>query len=241
LIISIFLVTLLTIFATTLSTITGFGTTTITLPIMLFFFPIHETILFIAIIHWFENIWRLILFRKGANWKLILSFGIPALFAGAIGARASIHMPEEILTRILGIFLFGYSAFIILKPKFKRRKTTQNSIVGGIFSGFFAGIIGLGGAIRSAFLTAFDLPKIVYLFSTNAISLLIDTVRLPIYGLNGTKLPTSFAWAAIAFIPLSLVAAIYAKKLVVKIPQKYFRLVITIFLGLAGLKFLLCP
>jgi hypothetical protein len=148
-------------------------------------------------------------------------------------------MPEEILIRMLGIFLLSYAIFIILKPKATLRKNTKNNIIGGSFSGFFAGIIGLGGAIRAAFLNAYNLEKISYIFSTNAISLLIDSSRLPIYMCNGTKLNIVFILSATFFIPLSLIGTILAKRLVIKIPQQIFRILVTIFLGLAGIKFLL--
>jgi len=238
-ILQIILVTLLTTASSAVCTIAGFGTTTISLPILLFFFPIHQAILFIAVIHWFENIWRMILFRQGINWMLILQFGIPAMIASALGARASIKMPEEILIRMLGIFLLSYAVFIILKPKATLRKRTRNNIIGGSFSGFFAGIIGLGGAIRGAFLNAYNLEKISYIFSTNAISFLIDSSRLPVYWSNGTSLNTMFTWTAILFIPFSLTGTILAKRLVIRIPQRRFRILVTIFLGLAGIKFLL--
>ncbi len=240
-IIQVILITIVTVSASTICTIAGFGTTTISLPILLFFFPVHQTILFIAIIHWFENIWRMILFRSGFNLKLLLQFGIPAIIASIIGAHASIKMPEEILIRMLGIFLLTYAIFIILKPKTRLRVKARTSITGGIFSGFFAGIIGLGGAIRAAFLAAYNLPKISYIFSSNAISMLIDSSRLPIYMFNGTSLSKTFFWSAMLFIPFSLVGTIIAKKLAIKIPQEYFRLIVTVFLGLAGLKFLLSP
>jgi uncharacterized membrane protein YfcA len=238
-IIQIILVTMITTISSAICTITGFGTTTISLPILLFFFPIHQAIFFIAIIHWFENIWRMILFRKGFDYKIILQFGIPAMITSALGARASIQMPEEILTRILGIFLLSYAAFIILKPKATLQKKVQNSIIGGTFSGFFAGIIGLGGAIRAAFLSSYNLEKISYIFSTNAISLLIDSARLPIYMHNGAALHTIFIWSTILFIPLSLIGTTLAKLLVIKIPQQKFRFLVALFLGLAGIKFLL--
>jgi uncharacterized membrane protein YfcA len=238
-VIQIILITILTTASSAICTIAGFGTTTISLPILLFFFPIHQAILFIAIIHWFENIWRMILFRKGITYKLILQFGIPAMIASALGARISIKMPEEILIRMLGIFLLSYATFIMLKPKATLRKIIKNNIIGGAFSGLFAGIIGLGGAIRAAFLNAYNLEKISYIFSTNTISLLIDSSRLPIYMCNGTSLNTMFTCAAILFIPFSLIGTILAKRLVIRIPQQRFRILVTIFLGLAGIKFLL--
>lgn len=238
-IIEIILITTLTSFSSMICSITGFGTTTIALPILLLFYPIHESILFMAIIHWIENIWRLILFRKGFNLKIILQVGIPAVVAAIIGAHTSIEMSEYILAKILGTFLLLYAIFFVLKPKYKLPQNLLTTGIGGISSGFFAGIIGLGGAIRSAFLNAFGLTSICYLFSTNAISLLIDTARVPIYLSNGSILDYAFLWAIILFIPFSFLGTILARKIVLKISMDVFRIIVTIFLGLSGIKFLL--
>ncbi len=238
-IIQVLLITLLTTFASIMCSITGFGTTTISLPILLLFFPIHESLLFTAIIHWIENIWRLILFRKGFNLKIILQVGIPALLAAYLGAKSSIEMPEHILAKVLGTFLLLYSVFFILKSKYRLPKNIITASAAGISSGFFAGIIGLGGAIRSAFLNAFGLSSICYIFSTNAISLLIDTARVPVYFFNGSILNNVFLWTIVLFAPLSLFGTIFAHKIVVNIRPEIFRVIVTIFLGLAGIKFLL--
>jgi len=43
-------------------------------------------------------------------------------------------------------------------------------IAGGALSGFFAGIFGVGGAVRATFLTVFDLPKAAYLATSGSIA-----------------------------------------------------------------------
>ena len=51
-------ITLLTLFASIIGTITGFGTSTIMIPILVMFFPPVETIFLVAIIHWFGGVER---------------------------------------------------------------------------------------------------------------------------------------------------------------------------------------
>ncbi len=60
-------------------------------------------------------------------------------------------------------------------------ETKLNAIVGGICSGLLAGFIGLGGAIRSAFLMGFALPKEVYVGTSAMIAFVIDLTRIPTY------------------------------------------------------------
>ena len=117
----------------------------------------------------------------------------------------------------------------------------MTAISGGALSGFFAGIFGVGGAVRGVFLTAFDLPKAVYISTAGAIALFIDTTRIATYLLNNVTLEQQFLWGFLLFIPASFFGAGAAKKIVDRIPQKKFRMVIAIFLFLVGLKFLLFP
>ena len=101
-------ITILTLIASMVGTLTGFGTSTIMIPILLLFSPLPQTLLFVGIIHWFGDIWKVLLFKKGINWNLILGFGIPGIIASFVGASLTFHISESILMKILGGFLLAY-------------------------------------------------------------------------------------------------------------------------------------
>jgi len=234
-------IALLTIVAGGVGTLTGFGTSTIMVPILLFFFPLPQTLLLVGVIHWFGDIWKIVFFKKGFNWKLILTFGIAGIAASYLGASIVFSVSEKLLPQILGGFLIAYVLFLFLKPKFKIPKNTLTALSGGGLSGFFAGIFGVGGAVRGVFLSAFDLPKAVYISTAGAIALFIDSTRITTYLLNNVTLERQFLWGFLLFIPASLIGAGVAKKIVDRIPQDKFRIVISVFLFLVGIKFLLFP
>ena len=108
-------------------------------------------------------------------------------------------------------------------------------------SGFFAGIFGIGGAVRGMFLSAFNLPKEVYLCTAGAIALVIDSSRLTSYVLGGARLSAILLWGLLLFIPASFLGAKIAKRIVDKIPQQYFRYVVGAFLFAVGIKLLFYP
>lgn len=172
---TIIYITLLTIVASCIGTLTGFGTSTIMVPVLLLFFPLPQTLLLVGIIHWFGDIWKMVLFKKGFYWKLVLSFGIAGTITTFFGARIVFKVSQSLLSQILGGFLVLYVVFLFLKPTFKVAKNTATAINGGALSGFFAGLFGIGGAVRSVFLSAFNLPKAVYIATAGAIALVIDT------------------------------------------------------------------
>lgn len=179
---------LLTLIAATVGTVTGFGTSTIMIPVLVIFLPPVEVIFLVAIIHWFGDIWKVALFRKGIDFKLISLFGIVGLATSYIGAFVSLGANEEIFLRLLGVFLACYSIFLIFQSKLKVRAGPGTALSGGALSGFFAGMFGIGGAIRGMFLSAFDLPKAVYIATAGAIGLIVDATRITAYLAGGVTL-----------------------------------------------------
>ena len=230
---------LLTLISASIGTMTGFGTSTIMVPILSLFLPLPETLLFVGVIHWFGDILKILFFKKGLNWKLILLFGVPGIVLSFFAAKLPLILPESLLQRSLGLFLIAYVVFLFFKPDWKIKPSTTTAVLGGSLSGFFAGIFGVGGAIKSTFLTAFDLKKSVFLFTSGVIGLLIDSSRISQYWLSGIKIGSNLMTALIICISVSLIGAYLAKKLVDKIPQKSFRLFIAVALLLVGLRYLL--
>lgn len=235
------LILCIVIIASCVGTMTGFGTSTVMVPVLLFFYPVPQTLLFVGIVHWFGNIWKLILFRKGFEWELILSFGVPGVAATFLGASLVFNIPGVILSRILGIFLICYVVYLSVKSSFRIKPSLFAGACGGALSGFLAGVFGIGGAVRGLFLTAFDLPKEVYIATAGAIALIIDTTRLTTYFANGARLEQLLLWGLLLFIPASFLGAKIAKCIVEKIPQEHFRKVVAVFLFLVGIKLLLLP
>ncbi|NQU83871.1 MAG: sulfite exporter TauE/SafE family protein [Parcubacteria group bacterium] len=232
--------TLATFVAGLVGTVTGFGTSIIVVPVALLFLNFPQALLLAGIIHLFDDVWKLLLFRKGVRWRLILYFGIPGIFATLAGALLVFNIREDILMRIVGGFFAVYSLTIILN-NFELKQKDSTAVVGGIASGFLAGLIGLGGVVRSVFLSAFNMKKAVYIATVGAIALFVDTTRLIAYVGGGVELDKKIIWGFLLFIPASFLGAEAAKYVLKYIPEKQFRSVVAVFLFLLGLKFLLIP
>jgi len=235
------LILIVVIVASLIGTLTGFGLSTLMIPVLVLFYPMPETLLFVGAIHWVNDLWKLVLFRQGVRWPLILSFGIPGVLATILAARLLFSISGVVLARILGVFLIVYVVFLLTKSAFKVRQSTTTGAIGGALSGFFAGIFGMGGAIRALFLTAFDLPKAVYLATAGAIAIAIDTPRLATYIWQGARLEPLLLWGMLLFVPASFLGAKAGKRFVDRIPERHFRKVIAIFLFIVGAKLLINP
>lgn len=235
------LLCILTLFASGLGTATGFGTSTLMVPILALFVPLPVTLLFVGLIHLCGDIWKIILFRTGLDWRLILGFGLSGIIASYIGASFALETGDFPVKRILGVFLVLYVIYLFLRRQWSLPKTDATAVCGGFLSGLFAGFFGVGGAVRGAFLTAFDLPKEMYIFTSGMIALFIDITRVSRYITGGTTLNNELLYTLIVCIPLSFGGAVIAKKIMIKIPQKSFRLFVGIFLGLVGMKLIFSP
>lgn len=229
----------LTVLAGAVGTITGFGTSTIMVPVLLFYLPLPQTLLLVGIIHLFSDLWKVLLFREGVRWKLIAAFGIPGVLFSFFGARIVFAAPAVLLIRLIGVFLIVYTVFLFVRPKFTVRASTATAVTGGALSGFVAGVSGIGGAVRSAFLSVFDLPKSVFIATSGAIGIAVDAARLATYVLDGTRIDVLLLRALPFFILASYIGARGAEKIIGHIPQKKFRAIVALFLLLAGIRFLL--
>jgi len=74
------LLCLLTLLASGIGTATGFGTSTVMIPIMALFVPLPIVLLFVGIVHLCGNIWKVVLFKRGLDWKLVFGFARICVF-----------------------------------------------------------------------------------------------------------------------------------------------------------------
>ena len=234
--------TLLTFLSGILGTITGFGISTIMVPVVLLFLPFPETLLLVGVIHWFGDIWKMYFFKHGFDVKLLISFAVPGIIMAYVGARMALILPEAFLTRTVGIILLSYVVYLFFRPDFKLKANFLTASFGGSGSGFLGGISGVGGgALRAVVLTAFNLEKSAYIFISGLTGFAIDASRITTYFLGGTRISGNLTQGLLFFIPASFFGAWVAKKVVNKIPQAKFRTIISIFLLTIGLKFLIFP
>ena len=219
--------------------LSGFGLSTILIPVTALFYPLPEALLFVGAVHWFGDLWKLVLFREGLRWRLILSVGLPGILATVIGARLVFSVSSALLSRVLGLFLLLYVVFLFARSALHIRPRPATGAVGGALSGFFAGIFGMGGAIRAAFLSAFDLPRMAYLATTGAVALAVDSARLLTYIQEGARLESHLPWGMLLFVPASFLGSRLARTLGDRIPQRHVRKVVAAFLLIVGLRLLI--
>lgn len=215
-------------------TVAGFGTSTIFLPMALFFLDFKTALVLVAITHISGNIGAVTFFRTGLNKKLIILFGLPSIILTVIGAYLVTFIPQLILEVLLGLFLLVFSIYSLLHPDFKVAATRSNTLVGGSLSGFLQGLLGIGGALRGAFLISYDLDKVKYVATISAIAVIIDAARIPVYFSNNLLDPQFYFYIPILIV-IGVVSSYAGKRIVNITPQRIFKKLVLVAITLASL------
>lgn len=184
--------------ASALTLFSGFGLGTLLLPAFAFIFPVEIAVAATAVVHLLNNVFKLALIGRNADRGVVLRFGVPALFsafAGAwllsrlsdlgalveyrIGSHPAAVTPVKLVVAVL---ILGF-ALLELLPAAGRFAFDRRWIpLGGLLSGFFGGLSGHQGAMRSAFLIKAGLGKEGFVGTGVACAVLVDLARLTFYG-----------------------------------------------------------
>jgi len=224
----------LSLLAEILGTIGGFGSSLFFVPIASYFIDLHSVLGITAMFHVMSNITKLFFFRKGFDKKLIISIGIPAVIFVVLGAYLGKYIQTGILEILLAIFLIGVSLTFLIFKEIVLKPTLFNAIGGGALSGFIAGLIGTGGAIRGITLAAFNLTRDSFIATSALIDLGIDSSRGVVYYLNGYVHKDD-----LYLLPMLLMASILGtyigKKILERMSEKQFKQTVLVLVLITGI------
>lgn len=185
-----FLASLLTLFS-------GFGLGTILTPVFGLFFPINVAVALTGIVHLLNNLFKITLLGKNASKAHVLQFGLPSVVGGFVGALVLVGISQlsplyvwqwgeksfEVSPLKLAIaLLMILFALMEILPALKKLNFAKRYLtVGGLLSGFFGGMSGHQGALRSAFLVNAGLTKEQFIATGVVVACMVDLTRLPVY------------------------------------------------------------
>ena len=225
---------LLALIAEIIGIIGGFGSSVFFVPLGNFYFDFHSVLGLTAIFHLSSNLSKIFLFRKGLDKRLIRTIGIPSVIFVIVGGFLSQILNSTFLEIFLGIFLVGFSLLFLIKSKIAISPNNKNAIIGGSFSGFSAGLLGTGGAIRGLTMAAFNLEKSVFIATSAFIDFMIDFSRTIVYYNNGYIHNHDLKYVPFLFV-IGVVGSFIGKKILAYIPQTKFRRLSLLFILIIGI------
>ena len=252
----IFIVSIITFTAAILTFFSGFGLGTILTPVMMIFFPTEIAIAFTGLVHFSNNIFKFFLVGKNIDKKILIRFGIPSVIAAFIGSYLLVLIDENIvifsyyffdkkidviLVKFLISILLIIFAIIDLTPQIKDLHFDKKHLPGGGFlSGFFGGLSGNQGALRSVFLVKHGLEKSVFVATTVAISSLVDITRLSVYSTNFLNLNYSdFYQLGFLSVVSAVAGSFVGNRLLKKVTIEQIKKIVALLLILLGISLLI--
>lgn len=229
-----FVFLLLALLAEIIGTIGGFGSSVFFVPIGNFYFDFYSVLGLTAIFHLSSNLSKIFLFKSGINKFLLIYIGLPSVLFVIIGGLLSRFVEGTILEFCLGIFLIVLSLVFLIRREIVITPNKQNSIVGGTLSGFTAGLLGTGGAIRGLTMAAFNLEKSVFIATSAFIDFMIDFTRTFVYYQNGYIHNHDLIYVPFLLV-IGILGTFIGKKILVFIPQEKFKRIALAFILLIGL------
>ena len=217
----------------------GFGLGTMLTPAFILFFPPEIAVAATAIVHFLNNLFKLTLIGRHAVKSIVLGFGVPAIIGAFIGAKFLGWLSKvdvgttisifgladtPIINLALGLMIVLFS-LIELIPFLKKLEFSKKWLIpGGVISGFFGGLSGHQGALRSAFLIKFPLTKEQFVASGIVIACFIDTMRIGTYAFDFdfTTIMDSMGLMTVATLS-AFTGAIIGKKLMKKVTISFLQ------------------
>lgn len=246
------IVSLAAFIASLLTLFSGFGLGTLLMPVVGLFFPVEVAVAITAVVHLANNLFKFVLFAKAASGKVLLRFGVPAMMAAAAGAgvlswmshlqplfdytmagREFEVLPVKFVVGFLILLFVGIESL----PAFSRLQVSPRYLtLGGLLSGFFGGISGHQGALRSMFLIKAGLGKEAFVSTGIVLAVMVDLVRLPVYAWSEwSNLSRANAMLIVSAIFAAFCGAYFGGRVLSKVTINFVRWVVALMLLAVGL------
>lgn len=218
------LVSIAALLASAMALYSGFGLGTLLMPVFALFFPVPVAIASTAVVHLASNVFRIVFVGRHADWRVVAIFGIPGAVAALAGALLLTWISDftPLTTYSLGSREFSITpvklvvaaliagfAVLELSPAFAKWRLGRKYLpLGGGLSGFFGGLSGHQGALRSAVLLGAGLSSTAFIGTGSMAGFIVDVSRVLVYGPG--VLRESFSTSGegnLALVSVAIVAA----------------------------------
>lgn len=250
-----FVVCIIAVIVSGLTLFSGFGLGTVLMPAFALFFPIPVAVAATAVVHLANNLFKAALVGREADWSVVAKFALPGAAAAMIGAfllnvfaslppvltfELGVKVHEIALVNlVIGVLIIGF-AFLDLLPHLEKLAFDRKYLpLGGLLSGFFGGLSGIQGALRSAFLIKAGLGKEAFIGTSTISAVIVDLARLLVYGLSFYAV--SFAKIAPGMVGLILAVTLAAftgafigSRLMKKVTLRTVQIIVGVMLIMVG-------
>jgi uncharacterized membrane protein YfcA len=223
--------------AATLAAVAGFGGAAVLLPVLVASFGVRDAIPILTVAQLIGNGSRVWFNRHELQLPVVGWFALGAVPLAFVGGLLFASAPLSPLTRLLGLFLLLTVAWRHVRPGPPRRPPLRGFVViGGLFS-FLSALLGSVGPLMAPFFLAFGLVKGAYIGTEALCTVVMHLTKLVAYGQASILSARSVA-IGVAMGPLMIAGSALGKRIVDRLPERAFVVIIEGVLVVAGAAFL---
>ena len=223
--------------AATLAAVAGFGGAAVLLPVLVASFGVRDAIPILTVAQLIGNGSRVWFNRHELQLPVVGWFTLGAVPLAFVGGLLFASAPLSPLTRLLGLFLLLTVAWRHVRPGPPRRPPLRGFVlIGGLFS-FLSALLGSVGPLMAPFFLAFGLVKGAYIGTEALCTVVMHVTKLVAYGQASILSARSVA-IGVAMGPLMIAGSALGKRIVDRLPERAFVVIIEGVLVVAGVAFL---
>jgi uncharacterized membrane protein YfcA len=237
--------------ASMLTLYSGFGLGTLLMPVMALFVPLELAVASTALVHLANNLFKLAMLGRQAARQVLWRFGVPAVFGSLLGAAllgvlagnaASVEYrlfgslrQVTLVNLVIGALILVFVVIEML-PQVQRRSLGPRTLpVGGALSGFFGGLSGHQGALRSLFLLKAGLDARQFVATGVVLAVMVDVTRLAVYGWQGAARDLAVDWTLVISATLAAFAGAWlGARWLHKVTLRFVQLIVAALLLAVG-------
>ncbi len=228
----------MSLIASTLAAVTGFGGAALLLPVLIAFFGMRSAVPILTIAQLLGNGSRVWFNRRELNWRVVGWFALGGVPMALLGGYLFASAPLTKLTRLLGAFLLLIVVWRRFKPRVVRSFPTPAFAGIGAGSSFLSALLGSVGPIMAPFFLAYGLVKGAYIGTEALSTVVMHVTKLFAYD-QASLLNRSDIFTGLALGPFMILGSLLGKKIVDRLPEKVFVAMIEAVLVIAGFMFLI--
>jgi hypothetical protein len=216
------------------ASVAGFGIGSLLTPLLVTQVPANIAVAAVAIPHVVGTAVRLWLLRGQIDRRLLVTFGLTSAAGGLTGALLQGSTSGAGLTIVFGVLLLFVAASELTGLSTRMRFRGPAAWIAGALSGLLGGLVGNQGGIRSAAMLGVDVPRQAFVGTATAVALIVDGARLPVY-LATTGQELLAMWPTVAAATAGVVVGtLFGHRVLMRIPEARFRLIVAVTLGVLG-------
>ncbi len=224
-----------------IGSVAGSGGSTVLLPVLVLYFGIRDAVPIITIANLSANLSRSVINRGEIVYPVVGWFMLGTVPASLLGAWLFTVTPPEILTRLLGALLISLVVWrrvrqLGISPP-ARRSAAWFLPLGTLF-GFLEGLMGSVGPLMAPFFLAYGLMRGAYIGTDAFVTSVMQGIKLGVFG--GAQLVGAGILAAgLTLVPFMVLGTLLGKRMLARVSDSVFSILLELVLVAAGLNFLM--